>query len=361
MFIVFALIAAVSGKASGNGEEAEEEEQGPALIGDEAITEDVLWSCTTCRGCEEHCPVFIEHINKIIDMRRNLVMMESKFDPTVVATFKNMERNGNPWGFAAEERLDWAEGLDLKLLADDKDVDVLYWVGCAGAYDDANKKVARAMVKILNAAGVNFGVLGMEEMCTGDAARRLGNEYLFQMMAMQNIETLNGYGVKKIVTACPHCFNTLKDEYPQFGGDYEVIHHTEFISDLIKNGRLNLSGEIAETISYHDSCYLGRYNGIYKAPRDIVNALPGAISVEMERNKKKSFCCGGGGGHMWMELDIGERVNVMRVVEMLTAEPTVSAPACPFCLSMFEDGVKAKDAAERVKVMDLAELVEKAL
>jgi Fe-S oxidoreductase/nitrate reductase gamma subunit len=345
---------------SGNGE-AEGEEEGPALISEEAITEDVIWSCTTCRGCEEHCPVFIEHINKIVDMRRHLTMMESKFDPTVATTFRNMERNGNPWGFAAEERLDWAEGLDLKVLADDNDVDILYWVGCAGSFDDANKKVAQAMVKLLNAAGVNFGVLGMEEMCTGDAARRLGNEYLFQMMAMQNVETLNGYGVKKIVTACPHCFNTLKHEYPQFDGNYEVYHHTEFIADLIKKGRLQLNGRIDEVVSYHDSCYLGRYNEIYNAPRDIVNSLSGTRLVEMERNRKGSFCCGGGGGHMWMEIDIGERVNVMRVEELLKAEPTVAATACPFCLSMFEDGVKAKDAAEKVKILDLAQLVEQAL
>lgn len=347
-------------KASGNGEGAGEEE-GPLLISDQAIAEDVLWSCTTCRGCEEHCPVFIEHINKIIDMRRHLVMMESKFDNAVVTTFKNIERNGNPWGFAAEERLNWAEGLDLKVLADDNKVDILYWVGCAGAFDDANKKVARAMVKVLNTAGVNFGVLGMEETCTGDAARRIGNEYLFQMMAQQNVETLNGYGVKKIVTACPHCYNTLKNEYSQFGGNYEVYHHTEFIADLLKKGRLSLSKEVGEIVSYHDSCYLGRYNGIYNAPREIVNALPGAKSVEMERHRKGSFCCGGGGGHMWMEMNIGRRVNVIRVEELLKAEPTVAATACPFCLSMFEDGVKAKDAAEKVKVMDLAQLVAQAL
>lgn len=350
----------LAAKASGNGEGAGEEE-GPLLISDQAIAEDVLWSCTTCRGCEEHCPVFIEHINKIIDMRRHLVMMESKFDTTVVTTFKNIERNGNPWGFAAEERLNWAEGLDLKVLADDNKVDILYWVGCAGAFDDANKKVARAMVKVLNTAGVNFGVLGIEETCTGDAARRIGNEYLFQMMAQQNVETLNGYGVKKIVTACPHCYNTLKNEYSQFGGNYEVYHHTEFISDLLKKGRLKLSKEVGEIISYHDSCYLGRYNGIYNAPREIVNALPGAKSVEMERHKKESFCCGGGGGHMWMEMNIGRRVNVIRVEELLKAEPTVAATACPFCLSMFEDGVKAKDAAEKVKVMDVAQLVAQAL
>lgn len=351
----------LAAKASGNGEGATTAEEGPLLISDQAIAEDVLWSCTTCRGCEEHCPVFIEHINKIIDMRRHLVMMESKFDTTVVTTFKNIERNGNPWGFAAEERLNWAEGLDLKVLADDNKVDILYWVGCAGAFDDANKKVARAMVKVLNTAGVKFGVLGMEETCTGDAARRIGNEYLFQMMAQQNVETLNGYGVKKIVTACPHCYNTLKNEYSQFGGNYEVYHHTEFIADLLKKGRLSLSKEVGEIISYHDSCYLGRYNGIYNAPREIVNALPGARSVEMERHRKGSFCCGGGGGHMWMEMNIGRRVNVIRVEELLKAEPTVAATACPFCLSMFEDGVKAVDAAEKVKVMDVAQLVAQAL
>jgi len=331
----------------------------PSLVG-EVVSEDALWSCTTCRSCEEQCPVFVEHVGKIVDMRRNLVLMESRFPSELTRVFKNMEVNGNPWGVGWADRADWAEGLEVPVLSDVGEAEYLYWVGCAGSLDDRNKKVSAAMVEILRRAGVDFAILGTEEKCCGDAARRSGNEYLFQMLAEENVNTLKEHGVKKIITACPHCFNTLKNEYPQFGGSFEVIHHTTFIADLIADGRLRPTKPLAQRVAYHDSCYLGRYNDIYEAPREVVRRAGGSL-VEMDRSRYKSFCCGAGGGRMWMEETLGQKINELRTAEALAKEPEVICTACPFCLTMFDDGVKAHEAAERVRTLDLAEIVRDVL
>lgn len=332
----------------------------PRLIGP-AVSEDELWACTTCRACMEHCPVFVEHIDKIVDMRRNLVLMESRFPQEVVATFKNMETNSNPWGIGWAARADWTEGLEVKTLSEGQEVDLLFYVGCAGSFDDRNKQVARSFVKILKAAGVNFSILGAKEKCCGDSARRIGNEYLFQTMASENIEIMKKYEVRKIVTLCPHCYNTFKNEYPQFDGHFSVTHHTEFLTDLMAGNRLPLVKKMERTVAYHDSCYLGRYNDIYEAPRRILSAIPGLKRVELERCRSDSFCCGAGGGRMWMEETIGQRINEIRTEEILRKEPDVIGTACPYCLTMFEDGIKAKNGEETLAAKDLLELVAQAI
>jgi Fe-S oxidoreductase/nitrate reductase gamma subunit len=323
----------------------------------EVITEDEIWACTTCRSCQEQCPAFIEPINKIIEMRRYQVLEQAHFPEAAMGALKSIEQRGHPWRGTMSSRTDWTEGLDIKLISDDADVEVLYWVGCTAALEDRNIKVARAVGKVLKAAGVNFAILGEEETCCGEPARRIGNEYLFQMLVQQNIETINGYGVKKIVTACPHCFNTLKNEYPQFGGNFEVYHHTEFIADLIKQGRLNVPGKQGKKVTYHDSCYLGRYNDVFQSPRDILRTVNSSALVEMGRNRNKSFCCGAGGGRMWMEEDIGTRMSEMRAQEAIDVNAEVIASACPFCMQMFEDAIKALTAEDKVKVLDIAEIV----
>ncbi len=330
--------------------------EGSALIG-EVVTEDELWFCTTCRACQEACPVFVEHIDKIIDMRRHLVLEQAKLPDTAEGILRCIETRGHSCRGTTATRTDWTAGLGVKVLAEDSNVDVLYWVGCAAALEDRNMKVAIALARLLTAAGVNFGILGVEETCCGEPARRMGNEYLFQIQAQRNIEILKNYQVKRIVTACPHCFNTIKSEYPQFGGDFEVIHHTEFIAQLLKEGRLKLSGGINQTITYHDSCYLGRYNDIYEPPRKILRSIPQANMVEMKRNRAKSFCCGGGGGRFWMEERVGKRMNEMRTEEVMETAAEVVATACPYCLQMFEDGIKSKGKEESLKAMDVAELV----
>lgn len=330
------------------------------LIGD-VIEEDAIWACTTCRSCSEQCPVMVEHVPKIIDMRRNQVLMESSFPAEVQATFRNMENNSNPWGIGWATRADWAKDLGVKTVAQDAAVDVVFWPGCAGAFDDRNKKVAVAMVKILQAAGENFAILGTEEQCCGDSARRIGNEYLFQTLAQGNIEIWKNYGIKKIVTSCPHCFNTFKNEYPQFGSEVEIIHHTEYIAQLLDEGKLELKGDTKQKITYHDSCYLGRYNEIYDQPRQIMKAIPGLQVEEMSRAFEKSFCCGAGGGRMWMEEHLGSRINEVRTDGALETGADIIATGCPFCLTMMEDGVKVREKVETVKTVDLAELVAKAL
>ncbi|MGK5087949.1 (Fe-S)-binding protein [Bdellovibrionota bacterium FG-2] len=325
---------------------------------DENITEDVIWACTSCRACEIACPVFIEHTDKIFEIRKNLVMMESKFPAEVQAVFKNMETNATPWAFSSADRAQWADGLSIKIAAEDQNFDVLLWVGCAGAYDERNKKVMRAFASILKKAGVKFAILGTEEQCTGDSARRIGNEYLFQTLAKANIETLNRYNVKKVVTACPHCFNTIKNEYGVFGGNYDVIHHSEFIAQLIAEGKIKPSKALEETITFHDSCYMGRWNGIYSQPRDVLNSLPSARVVEMSQNHDQSMCCGAGGGRMWMEEKIGARINDKRTEQALATKAGVIASSCPFCLTMLGDGVKTKEMSDKVRVMDIAELID---
>jgi Fe-S oxidoreductase/nitrate reductase gamma subunit len=326
-----------------------------ALIG-EAILEDEIWACTACRSCQEHCPVFIEHLDKLIDMRRNLVMEQAQMPDTVTGTLRSIETRGHPWRGTMATRMDWTEGLDIKHISEAPDAEFLYWVGCTAALDDRNQKVAIALSKLLKAAGVKFAILGDEESCCGDPARRMGNEYLFQLQAMQNIETLTKYNVRKIVTACPHGFNTLKNEYPQFGGKFEVMHHTELLAELLWSGRLQITRGEHGIVTYHDSCYLGRHNDIYEQPRRILSAIPELTTVEMVRNRREGFCCGAGGGRCWMEETIGTRISHMRIEEALKAQAQIVATACPLCLIMFEDAIKAKDAEELLKVMDLAEI-----
>ena len=342
-------------KASGNPGE-----NGRQMIGD-IILEDEIWACTTCRACQEQCPVFIEPINKIIEMRRNLVLEQTQFPETAMGALRSMEQRGHPWRGTMATRTDWADGLNIKQLSEDSNVDVLFWVGCTAALEERNMNVAKAVAKVLQAAGVNFGILGTEESCCGEPARRIGNEYLFQMLAQQNIETLKGYGVKKIVTACPHGFNTIKNEYPQFGGNFEVWHHTEFIAELLKQGKLTFARKLDKRITYHDSCYLGRYNDIYQQPREILHAVTEASPVEMEHRMSKAFCCGGGGGRMWMEEQIGRRMNQIRTEEAIKTNAEVLASACPFCIQMFEDAIKAVEAEETLKAMDIAEIIAEAI
>ena len=326
-----------------------------ALIGFEQITPDALWACTTCGACMEQCPVFIEHVPKIVDMRRSLVMMESQFPGELTNVFKDVETNGNPYAMAATTRAKWAEGLDLPLLSDKPDAEYLWWVGCAGAFDDRNRRTSRALARCLQAAGVSFAILGPEEQCCGDLVRRLGNEYLFAEMARANVELLNGYGVKRIVTACPHGLNTLKNEYPAFGGSYEVLHHSELLAQLLAAGRLAAQPDGQPRLTFHDSCYLGRYNRIYQAPREVLRRA-GAQVVEMPRQGRTSFCCGAGGGRMWMEETLGRRINAERTAEALRTGAQMIAVACPFCLTMLDDGVK--DAgADQVAVRDIAEII----
>jgi Fe-S oxidoreductase len=329
---------------------------------DENVTEDVIWACTSCRACEVACPVFIGHTDKIYDIRRNLVMMESKFPAEVQTVFKNMETNASPWAFAASDRANWAQDLSIKTMAEAEaektNLDVLLWVGCAGSYDDRNKKVLRAFASILKKAGLKFAILGNEEQCTGDPARRIGNEYLYQTLAKTNIETLNRYNVKKIVTACPHCFNTIKNEYKDFGGNYEVFHHSQFIARLISEGKIKPSKSFDETVTFHDSCYLGRWNNVYEEPRAVITSLPSTRMVEMKSNHDQSMCCGAGGGRMWMEEKIGKRINIARVEQALETKAGVVASSCPFCMTMLTDGVKSKDMQDKVRVLDIAELID---
>jgi len=328
------------------------------LVGD-VIAEDTLWACTTCRACEEVCPVAIEHVPRIIGMRQGQTMISEAYPKELNKALKGLERNGNPWGIGYDKRGDWAEGLNVKMMADDSDVEYLFWVGCAGSFDDRTKKVSTSVVKILQKAGISFAILGVEEKCTGDFARRVGNEMLFQMMAKENIETLNNYKVKKIITACPHCLNTLKHEYPQLGGNYEVVHHTDFIHQLVKAGKITLNRTLQGTLTYHDPCYLGRYNSVYEQPRKILKSVSNDGLTELARHGKESFCCGAGGGRMWMEELIGKRINVERAEEIVRHNAANVAVACPFCLTMIEDGMKELGKEEVIKTQDIAELVAK--
>jgi Fe-S oxidoreductase len=339
------------------GAKAEAPNPGKSMIGD-VITEEEIWACTTCRACQEVCPVYNEHIDKIIDMRRNLVLEEARMPETAESALRSIEDRGHPWRGTTFTRTDWAEGLGIKTLAEDSEVDLLLWVGCTGALEERSRKVSQAMARLLKQAGVKFGILGAEESCCGEPARRLGNEYVFQMQAEKNIELLKKYKVKKIVTICPHGYNTMKNEYPQFGGEFEVIHHTELIADLLRQGKLSLVGGNGGLVTYHDSCYLGRYNDIYEPPREVLR-MAGAKLVEMERNRRDGFCCGGGGGRMWIE-ETGTRICNMRVEEAVKTRAQTIATACPFCLQMLEEGVKANEVEAQVKVMDIAELIDAA-
>ena len=326
------------------------------LIGD-VISEDTLWACTNCRACEQVCPVTIEHVPRIIAMRQGQALMAGVYPQELNPAFKGLERNGNPWGIGYDKRAEWADGLDVKTMADDSNVDYLLWVGCAGSFDDRSKKVSVSLVKILQKAGISFAILGKEEKCTGDFARRAGNEMMYQMMAQENIETLNNYKVKKIIAACPHCFNTLQHEYPQLGGNYEVIHHTDLIDQLIRSGKITLNKSFEGSLTYHDPCFLGRYNSIYDQPRSILQGLAKNGLKELDRHGKESFCCGAGGGRMWMEETIGKRINLERSEEIAGKQVTTVAVSCPFCLTMIEDGMKELAKEEEIKTLDIAELV----
>ncbi len=342
--------------------EGTEEERNAVLeksLVPEVIDPEILWSCTTCRACEEACPVFIEYVQKIVDMRRNLVLMRGDFPPEAQATLRNIENNGNPWGIGFDQRAHWAKDLQVPTLAEKPEVNVLYWVGCAGSFDDRNKKVSTAVVKILKEAGIDFAILGPEETCSGDPARRIGNEYLFQMLAKQNVETMGKYKFKTVLAQCPHCFNTIKNEYPQFGGNFEVMHHTDFIANLIAEGKIKPVKDLKETLTYHDSCYLGRYNKIYDAPRNVIKSIPGVEYREVEKSREIGRCCGAGGGRMWMEERLGERVNHQRLADLQTVQPQTIASACPFCMTMLRDATRDKHTD--IKTKDVAELVAESL
>jgi Fe-S oxidoreductase len=324
------------------------------------IKPEVLWACTTCRACEERCPVSISYVDKIVQMRRHLVVMKGEFPQELNKPFEGMEVNGNPWNLSRQDRSTWAEGLNVPLASEKPHAEVLYWVGCAASYDQRAKKIARATAQLLLRAGVDFAILGNEETCTGDPARRAGNEYLFSMLAEANVATLNAYqekGKKKILTTCPHCFNTLLNEYPDFGGKYEVIHHTDFLLGLLAEKKLVPQRPVKGKLTYHDSCYLGRYNGVYESPREILSRIPGVELVEPTYWKKdKGLCCGAGGAQMWMEEQNNNRVNVKRTLQLIDTGATTVASACPFCMTMLTDGLKAKDR-EDIRQLDVVELL----
>lgn len=320
---------------------------------------EAIWQCTSCGACMQECPVTNEHIPAIVGLRRSLVMMEANFPALLQTAFSNLETNGTPWAFSPSERADWAEGTGVKTAAENPDFDILFWVGCAGSFDDRAKSISLAFAKLMQAANINFAILGTEEQCNGDVARRAGNEYLADMLIKANVETLNRYNVKKIVTICPHCYNTFKNEFPDFGGNYEVIHHTEFLNSLIKEGKLKIKKEGIDklNLAYHDSCYLGRYNSVYEAPRQILHQICGTKLNEVPRSKDKGFCCGAGGAQMFMEETEGKRINIERTEELLDTGCNTIVANCPFCMTMLSDGVKAKDKEESVKVKDIAEIL----
>ena len=324
------------------------------------IKPEVLWACTTCRACEERCPVSISYVDKIVEMRRHLVVIKGEFPQELNKPFEGMEVNGNPWNLSRQDRSTWADGLNVPLARQKPDAKVLYWVGCAASYDQRAKKIARATAMLLQKAGVDFAILGDEETCTGDPARRAGNEYLFSMLAEANVATLNAYqeqGKKQILTTCPHCFNTLLNEYPDFGGKYEVIHHTDFLLGLLAEKRLVPERPVKGKLTYHDSCYLGRYNGVYESPREILSRIPGVELVEPTSTKSKGLCCGAGGGQMWMEEQNKDRVNVKRTLQLMDTGATTVASACPFCMTMLTDGLKSQEKEAEIRQLDVVELL----
>ncbi|KUL39314.1 (Fe-S)-binding protein [Actinoplanes awajinensis] len=337
------------------------------LVGAEGVVHpDVLWSCTTCGACVEQCPVDIEHVDHVVDMRRYQVLMESSFPPEAGVLLRNLEHAGDPWGRGSGARTEWTAGLDFEVRTLDgdripDDLEYLFWVGCAGAFDDRAQRTSRVVAQLLHTAGVRFAVLGSGETCTGDPARRIGHELLFQQLAMRNVETLNGAGVRRIVATCAHCFNTLANEYPQLGGDYEVLHHTQLLARLVADGRLTPVTPVDATVTYHDPCYLGRHNRVFAPPREILGDLPGIRLVEPERTRERSFCCGAGGARMWLDETLGTRINETRTDELLAAEPDIVAAACPYCVDMLADGVALRQEPDRdggqVVVTDVAEVL----
>jgi Fe-S oxidoreductase len=381
---VFDNQAWVAGANQGNDENKEL----PPIVGT-ILKPETVWACTSCGWCETACPVFIENIPRLIDMRRHKVQVEADFPPEIQRVFEGMERQGNPWGLGQDRRDEWAADLNLPRWTDGGTYEYLWFVGCAGSYDDRQKKVTRALAKILGEAGVSFAILGKDEVCNGESARRMGNEYLFQTLAKTNVETWKGINVKAVITQCPHCFNTLKNEYPEFGGDYRVISHVELINELLREKRIKLSKVMNEQLTYHDPCYYGRHNEIYEAPREALKAIPGLELVEMQRSRRQSFCCGAGGGRMWMEERIGQRINQNRVNEAVLTlahaeDPSIPLPsatdphkpgkvgeytgpgsgtiavACPFCMTMIKDGVN-ETGRENIQVKDVTELIAEAM
>lgn len=334
----------------------------PPLVGS-VIDEEVLWACTTCRSCMEHCPVFVEHVDKVVDMRRYQVLMESRFPEELTACFRGLEKNSNPWGLGFEERAEWVKELDVPILSEigGKEIDYLLFVGCMRSYEDRNKKVSVSLTRILNHLEIKFAVLGMEEGCCGDPARRAGNEYLYQILAQTNMETFKKYHIKRILTTCPHCYNTLKNEYPQLGFSCEVVHHAVFLQENIRKGSIKLDNPLLKKLTYHDPCYLGRFSSVYEPPREVLKAIPSLAFREMKRSRIDSLCCGGGGGWMWMDEKIGKRMNLHRLEDALATESEWVATACPFCVTMFDDAIKDKNLEENLKIWDIAELVEQAL
>jgi Fe-S oxidoreductase len=333
------------------------------LIGD-VITEDELWACTTCRNCEDQCPVANEHVEKIVDMRRYLVLTEGNMPHEASRYFQNVERQSNPWGINRKERIKWREGRDdihVPTVNETEEFEYLFFVGSMGSFDKRSQKIAQSFAKIMNLAGVKFAILGNEERNSGDTARRMGNEFLFQQLCQENIANFQAHDVKKIVTICPHTYNTFKHEYPDFGLEAEVYHHTELLWKLIQEGRIKPSKHVEEAIAYHDSCYIGRYNDIFDIPRQILKSIPGVDVLEFERNKEDALCCGAGGGMMWMEETQGKRVNIERTEQALRLNPTTIGSNCPYCLTMMSDGTKAKEVEETVKTLDIVEILEKSL
>jgi Fe-S oxidoreductase/nitrate reductase gamma subunit len=334
------------------------EKQAGPLLG-EWINEEAIWFCTTCSACLVDCPAFVNPIDEIVDLRRYQTLTTGKLPKPAADVLRNLERQGNPWGMPAEDRISWLEGLNVRELAPGESTDVLLFIGCAAAYDERNKKAARSFIQLLQKAGVDFAVLGLDEMCCGDTARRTGHEYLFQEFARQNIEALAKVSFNKIVTQCPHCFNTIKNEYPQFGGDFKVLHYSEYLSELSLTFPKSGNGSRPdETVVYHDPCYLGRYNDVYQQPRQLLKKS-GVAPVEMKKNEKNSFCCGGGGGQMWMETDPNTRINHRRLKQAMDVKADTIATACPYCLLMFDDAVRSKGVGEQVQVLDIAEIMAK--
>lgn len=328
--------------------------------GEGRVAEEVLWACTTCGACMEVCPVFIEHVPRIVDMRRNLVEMSAKVPDELLSLFENIEQRSNPWGIVPAERVKWAAQLDIQPFEAGK-TEYLFYVGCFGAFDARSRKVSVSISKILNSGGISWGTLGKDELCCGDSLRRLGNEFVFDRIAQENVRKFKEKGVRKIITQCPHCYNTLKNDYRQYGLELEVIHHTEFINDMIRSGKLDINEKDYGKLVFHDSCYLGRYNGIYNPPREILHSISGKAPIEMDRRNDRSFCCGAGGGRMWMEESTGKRINVERVEEALKKDPKTICVCCPYCMTMFEDGLKDLKAGDRVQIMDVAEILSESL
>jgi len=334
----------------------------PSPLVPSIISESSIWECQNCGACMEECPVTVEHVPTIMDLRRHLVLEESKAPESAMNALLSLEQRGHPWRGTQYSRTDWAEGLEVPTLAEKPDAEVLFWVGCTPALEQRSQAIARSMAKVLKAAKVDFAILGDEETCTGDPARRMGNEYLFQILAQQNIDTMNGYNVKKVVTTCPHCFNTMKNEYPQLGGNFEVLHYSQFVDRLIKNGDIKPVKMLDVTMAYHDSCFLGRHNGVYDEPRDVAKAIPGLKLVEMgSRCRERGFCCGAGGGHMWIEESQGDRVNHARTDQFIDTDADMVGVSCPFCVQMLDEGIQAKGLASEKQAKDVIELLADSL